>query len=202
MQVIILVVTIIVLGSFAFSQPKQGESFSPKRQKLNKACIYALLGIGVFSVAFMLYSTFFGNKCGDYDMNTQVYALEMKTSGHRLLGFMETLETKTLFGDEASEIMEDLFGDTTEASMLKWNSTPDWAGKYTVKVFYTEEEYELYKNNQAPKTMQRNNLEDGTVYRFTLCEDGHAYCSMSGQSEKPIYKGSLSWKNRRKLFPW
>lgn len=201
MSVIILIVVIGILGGFACSQPKRGGTFSARRRKFNKGCLYSLIAICAFSALFMLYNAFFATKCDDYDIVTDVYAIELKTSGHRMFSFMETIESKTLYGEEASELMEDIFGDTTDGRMLPWNSTPDWQGKYTAKVYYTEHDYELAKAGKSPDKIQRNDPNEGYMYRFTICEDGNVYCSMVN-TEEPMFKVKMSWGMRKQLFPW
>ena len=85
MAVVALVVFIVFTCSFAFSQPKRGKSFSPGRQKFNRACRLVLCGVGLISVAYLIYSIGWGTACGKYDVDIDVYAIELKTDGHRML---------------------------------------------------------------------------------------------------------------------
>ena len=201
MAVVALVVFIVFTCSFAFSQPKRGESFSPGRQKFNRACRLILCGVGLISVAYLIYSIGWGTACSKYDVDTDVYAIELKTDGHRMLSFMTKTESHTLYGEEAHALMKAAFGDTTDADMEKWNGTPAWAGKYTARVYYTQDEYDRHQAGLSPVKMMRNDLAAGTIYRFTICETGSIYCDV-GLPERPVYKIKLPHSIRRQLFPW
>ncbi len=200
MHVLILLGSVLFLIYFSISQPAAGKTFSPFRLKFNMACRFAMLALGVVAVLYMVFGSYFASRCEAYDIDTDVYAIEMKTDGHRLFGFLTKTQSMTIFGDEAREFMEAAFGKTSRGTMLSWNQMPAWAGKYTVRVFYTEEDYQRHLDGLSPINVERNSVEVGRMYRFYFNEDGRIYCSF-GFPLKPIYRRTMPWKLRFKYFP-
>ena len=145
MHIVVLVAVLLVCGFFAVSQPKFGEEFSPRRKKFNRICQLVLVAAVVLSLGAAAYSSFFDTRPEDYQINTDVYCIELKTDGHRLLSFLSDdykLQSHTVFGEEARTIMESAFGDMARGTMVSWNETGSWQGKYNAVVYYTEEEYQ------------------------------------------------------------
>ena len=201
MQVIIMLAAILFLIYFSISQPGRGKEFSKWRQRFNAACRWALLAAMVFAVLYMLLGSYFGSRSKAYDIDTDAYAVEMKTDGHRLFSFFSPIKTTVLYGEDAREFLEAAFGKTKKGTMLGWNQMPAWAGKYNVRVFYTQEDWERHQQGLSPINVERNSVDEGRMYRFYFCEDGRIYCSF-GFALKPIYRIGMPWKLRLKYFPF
>lgn len=202
MHVVILVAVFIVSAYFALSVPPVGEEFSPGRKKVNKLAQLTLLVIVVVSLGFVFYNNTFANIPEDADINTDVYCIVLKTDGHRLLSFLDeskNLQSHTIFGDEAKAVMESAFGDMTKGTMISWNETGSWQGKYNARVYYTEEEYQRKLDGLAPLTISRNDLTKGTMYYFTIVENGKVYVNLGGA--KPYYCIKLPRDVKNMLFP-
>lgn len=201
MHVVALVVTFIVCAFFALSVPPVGEEFSPARKKINKLCQLTLLIIVVVSLASVFYNSTFANIPADAEINTDVYCIVLKTDGHRLLSFLGDeykLESKVIYGDEAKAVMEGAFGDMTDGTMISWNETGSWQGKYSARVYYTEEEYQRKLDGLSPLTIARNDTEKGTMYYFTIVENGKVYVNLGGS--KPYYCIKLPRDVKKMLF--
>lgn len=201
MHIVILVAVLLVCGFFAVSQPKFGEDFSPRRKKFNRACQLVLLAAIVLALGSALYTSFFGARPEPCTINTDVYCIELKTNGHRLLSFLSDdykLTSHTVFGEEARTIMESAFGDMSRGTMVSWNETGSWQGKYNAVVYYTEEEYQRHLDGLVPKTIRRNSTEKGVMYYFTIVENGKVYSNIGGV--KPYYSVKLSRAARDLLF--
>ena len=203
MQVVILIAVFIFSAFFALSVPPVGEEFSPGRKKFNKFCQLILLLIVVVSLGFVFYNSTFATMPEDYDINTDVYCIVLKTDGHRLLSFIDDskdLVSHTIFGDEAKAVMESAFGDMTKGSLMSWNETGSWQGKYSARVYYTEEEYQRKLDGLSPLTIARNDTEKGTMYYFTIVENGKVYANIGG-TVHPYYCVKLSRNVKNMLFP-
>ena len=201
MHIVVLVAVLLVCGFFAVSQPKFGEEFSPRRKKFNRTCQLVLAAAVVLSLGAAAYSSFFGTRPEDYQINTDVYCIELKTDGHRLLSFLSDdykLQSHTVFGEEARTIMESAFGDMTRGTMVSWNETGSWQGKYNAVVYYTEEEYQRHLDGLSPVTIRRNSTDNGVMYYFTIVENGKIYCNIGGV--KPYYCVKLSRAAKSLLF--
>ena len=202
MHVVILIAVFIVSAYFSLSVPPVGEEFSPTRKKVNKFCQLIMLSIVGVSLCFVFYQSTFASNPEDYDINTDVYCIVLKTDGHRLLSFIDDskdLEPHTIFGDEAKAVMESAFGDMTRGTMMSWNEAAAWQGRYNARVYYTEEEYQRKLDGLSPLTIARNDTEKGTMYYFTIVENGKLYVNIGGT--KPYYCVKLSRDVKNMLFP-
>lgn len=202
MHVVILIVVFIVCAYFAVSVPPVGEEFAPKRKKFNKFCQLCLVCIIAVSLGFVFYNSSFANIPEDAEIDTDVYCIVLKTDGHRLLSFLDeskNLKTHTIFGEEAKAVMEGAFGDMTDGTMISWNETGSWQGKYNARVYYTEEDYQRMQNGLAPLSISRNDTEKGTMYYFTIVENGKVYVNLGGA--KPYYCIKLPRDVKNMLFP-
>ncbi|MBQ1250062.1 MAG: hypothetical protein IIY00_00480 [Clostridia bacterium] len=203
MHVVILIAVFIISAYYALSIPPVGEEFSPRRKKFNKLCQLILVLIVGVSLCFVFYNKTFATMPEDYDINTDVYCIVLKTDGHRLLSFVDdskNLVSHTIFGDEAKALMESAFGDMTKGSLMSWNEAAAWQGKYSARVYYTEEEYQRKLDGLSPLTIARNDTEKGTMYYFTIIENGKVYANVGG-SVNPYYCVKVDRDVKNMLFP-
>ena len=95
--------------------------------------------------------------------------------------------------------MEGAFGDMTKGTLLSWNETGSWQGKYSARVYYTEEEYQRKLDGLSPLTIARNDTEKGTMYYFNIIENGKVYANVGGVN--PYYCVKLPRDVKNMLFP-
>ena len=117
-----------------------------------------------------------------------------------LCHFRRNLETARSFGDEAKALMESAFGDMTKGSLMSWNEAAAWQGKYSARVYYTEEEYQRKLDGLSPLTIARNDTEKGTMYYFTIIENGKVYANVGG-TVNPYYCVKVDRDVKNMLFP-
>ncbi|MBQ2690958.1 MAG: hypothetical protein IJF53_02240 [Clostridia bacterium] len=201
MKILILAIIFISLCMTACSQPPVGEEFSPKKKKMVKFSRIILLCVAVAAVLLMGYNSIYGERPDDFEIDTKPYAVILKTDGHRMLSFKDPLESRTLFGEEAEMVMESAFGNVTKGRFISWNDSASWMGKYSVKVYYTEEDYERYLNNQMPLEIRRNSFENGKMFFFNILENGKVYVSGVGTKAKPVYQTKITGDAKELLFP-
>ncbi|MEA4920429.1 MAG: hypothetical protein VB078_05890 [Clostridiaceae bacterium] len=199
MAVLALVAFVFLVCPIALAQPPVGKEFAPKKKLLVKTARYLMLAMGVAAAAYTAYSMTLGVKPPKYTIDTP-YAIELKTDGHRLLGFSKAIKSQTLLGDDAAKLMEAIFGDSQSGKMLSWNTGASWSGQYTAKVYYSENAYQKALNHESPDEITRNSPSKGRIYRFTIYENGSVYCDV-GAPEKPIYSIKLPRNIRKELFP-